>query len=73
LRNDFEHDAAQMVPVVATALNIARESFPHSTSLTGSGSAIFSLVAHDEGEKITSYSSKARAAGMEVHTVRLRA
>jgi 4-diphosphocytidyl-2-C-methyl-D-erythritol kinase len=71
LDNDFEQDVCRLVPVVATALQCAREFFPETSSLTGSGSAIFSLVAPEQLSRVERYEEAASSRGMTVHRVRL--
>jgi 4-diphosphocytidyl-2-C-methyl-D-erythritol kinase len=71
VENDFENDACSFVPEVETALCCARRFFPSSTSLTGSGSAIFSLVAPQELSLVEPYLEAASCEGMVVHRVRV--
>ncbi len=72
LRNDFETQVCRFVPVVGEALRMAREFFPQSTSLTGSGSAIFSLVQSDQAYRIAECRARLEGAGMAVHRVQFQ-
>lgn len=70
-RNDFEEVARELVPEVGQALTLAREFFS-ITTMTGSGSAIVSLVdAGGESAAIEQYMRKAVASGVVVHQVSL--
>ncbi len=71
LDNDFEDVACQLVPEVGRALALARGVFPH-TVMTGSGSAIVSLVA-DGGDPgvVAEYERAAMSQGVVVHHVSL--
>lgn len=71
LQNDFERDVCTLVPAVGTALRCARDFFPQSSSLTGSGSAIFSLVGPEDSGRIEPYCVEAERERMTVHRVRL--
>lgn len=71
LENDFERDVCALVPVVSTALSCSREFFPDTSSLTGSGSAIFSLVSPEQASRVEPYLKAASQQGMTVHRVRL--
>jgi 4-diphosphocytidyl-2C-methyl-D-erythritol kinase len=71
LLNDFEREASHFVPEVGTALRCAREFFPNTSSLTGSGSAIFSLVDPSETSRLEPFCKAAALEGMVVHRVRL--
>jgi 4-diphosphocytidyl-2-C-methyl-D-erythritol kinase len=71
LDNDFEQDACAFVPSVEVALRCARSFFPNTTSLTGSGSAIFSLVGPQELSRIEAYLEAAAREGMVVHRARI--
>ena len=72
LENDFEADVVAFRPAVGEALRIAREYFPKTTSLTGSGAAIFSLVPPaGVGSDTTAFERRAEEAGMTVYRTRM--
>ncbi len=67
IENDFECDVVAFRPEVGDALTIGRSFFPQTTSLTGSGAAIFSLVPNAQVDLIPEYISSMESAGMTVH------
>lgn len=67
LENDFEGDVCQLVPEVGEGLIRARCFFPHTTSLTGSGSCFFSLVNVGEEGRIPAFTEALHQVGMAVH------
>lgn len=67
LANDFERDVVSFLPEVGEGLAIARQIFPHTTSLTGSGSAFFSLVSGDMEHRIPALMSDLQARQMATH------
>lgn len=69
LANDFERDVVSFVPEVGEGLTIARRFFPRSTSLTGSGSAFFSLVSSDMEHRIPALVSDLEAHCITTHVV----
>jgi 4-diphosphocytidyl-2-C-methyl-D-erythritol kinase len=71
LENDFESDIVCMVPAVGRALEISREFFPKSSSVTGSGSAVFSLVPHGQQASVRGYCKAMEAAGVNVYSTEL--
>gem|GEM_PF-622839 len=65
--NDFEADVVAFRPAVGDALKIAREYYPYTTSVTGSGSAIFSLVPPaGPGSDVSAFERRAKELGMAV-------
>lgn len=71
LENDFEEVACQLVPEVGAALALARGFFP-LTTMTGSGSALVSLVGDEGGSAtIEDYQRAAAQIGVVVHEVSL--
>jgi 4-diphosphocytidyl-2-C-methyl-D-erythritol kinase len=68
IENDFEQAVCELVPEVARGLALARRYFPFSTSLTGSGSAFFSLVPEGQEGGVSQLSIAAREAGYSVYT-----
>jgi len=72
LENDFEADVVAFRPAVGKALRLAREYFPNTTSLTGSGAAIFSLVPPAGlGADTAAFERRAEEAGMTVYRTRM--
>ena len=65
--NDFEPDIIEFQPLVGKALSLARMIFPHTTSVTGSGSAIFSLVPLGMEDRIDDFEDTMMANDMVVH------
>jgi 4-diphosphocytidyl-2-C-methyl-D-erythritol kinase len=70
MANDFEEVACQLVPEVGEGLALAREFFP-LTTMTGSGSAIVSLVESAAGARVQEYQRVAARRHMVVHQVSL--
>jgi 4-diphosphocytidyl-2-C-methyl-D-erythritol kinase len=70
IENDFEDAACQLVPEVGEGLALAREFFP-MTTMTGSGSAIVSLVESGSEARIDEYQRRAALCGMVVSQVSL--
>lgn len=70
VENDFEEAACQLVPEVGEGLALAREFFP-MTTMTGSGSAIVSLVPSGSEARIVEYRHRAGLCGMVVYQVSL--
>jgi 4-diphosphocytidyl-2-C-methyl-D-erythritol kinase len=73
LGNDFEPAVAAFRPVVGAALRLAREHYPETTSLTGSGAAIFSLVTPEQASSVPTFCGAMEAQGMVVHRTRMLA
>lgn len=71
LGNDFEADVCRLVPEVGQGLACARSFFPHTTSLTGSGSCFFSLVGSAGGERIAPFIEAMRQQRMTVYVTHL--
>jgi 4-diphosphocytidyl-2C-methyl-D-erythritol kinase len=71
IQNDFESDVCAFCPAVADALECAREFFPDTTSVTGSGAAMFSLVSADYESRIAAYLTQAQKRNITVHRTRL--
>lgn len=71
IENDFESAVSALCPEVRRALEMARAFFPATTSLTGSGAAIFSLVAPGQEGKIQELCSEISSENMMVHRVRI--
>ncbi len=70
LQNDFEAVARELVPEVGEGLALAREFFP-LTTMTGSGSAIVSLVSQGSENRISEYKRAAASNQAIVHQVSL--
>ena len=70
LINDFEPYIRQFRPLLGDVLDVARSFFP-LTSLTGSGSALFSLVDKGAKEQVSRYQKSASSLGVSVHKVKL--
>jgi 4-diphosphocytidyl-2C-methyl-D-erythritol kinase len=66
IENDFETCVCEMVPEVAEGLRLARDLFPRSTALTGSGCALFSLALPGEADRVEDLLSSARQQGLGV-------
>jgi 4-diphosphocytidyl-2-C-methyl-D-erythritol kinase len=73
IENDFEQAVCELAPEVAEGLALARRYFASSTSLTGSGSAFFSLVPEGEEGAMSKLSIAAREAGYSVYPCSLSA
>jgi 4-diphosphocytidyl-2C-methyl-D-erythritol kinase len=71
IENDFEPVVREICPEVGIALDQARRFFPESTSLAGSGSAIFSLVPVGEEATAEACCAVMRSEGMTVHRAQL--
>ena len=71
IENDFESAVSVLCPEVGRALERARAFFPATTSLTGSGAAIFSLVPPGEEGKIEQLCAEMSSENMTVHRVRI--
>lgn len=70
LSNDFEPYIRQFRPLLGDVLDNARTFFP-LTSLTGSGSALFSLADKGAKEQFSHYQKSASSLGVRVHKVKL--
>ncbi len=70
IENDFEEVACQLVPEVGEGLALAREFFP-MTTMTGSGSAIVSLVTSGSEALIGEYQRRAAPRGIVLYQVSL--
>ncbi len=68
IQNDFEDAACQLIPEVGEGLALAREFFP-MTTMTGSGSAIVSLVESGSEARIAEYQRRAALCGVVVYHV----
>jgi 4-diphosphocytidyl-2-C-methyl-D-erythritol kinase len=71
IENDFERYVVALSPKVGEALALARQYYPDTTAVTGSGAAIFSLVPAGEGESVATFERLMVGAGMAVHRGRL--
>lgn len=71
IANDFEVDVCRLVPEVGEGLAIARSFFPHTTSLTGSGSCFFSLVPPSDEDRTAACVGALKARGMAVYVAGL--
>lgn len=72
LENDFERDVVAFRPAVGEALRMTRSYYPDTTSLTGSGSAIFSLVPPaGPGSDTTAFERRAKELSMTVYRTRM--
>jgi 4-diphosphocytidyl-2C-methyl-D-erythritol kinase len=67
IENDFETAVCELAPEVARGLAYARQFFPRSTAVSGSGSAFFSLVPPEDAAQVDALCSAVRAAGYTVH------
>jgi 4-diphosphocytidyl-2C-methyl-D-erythritol kinase len=67
IENDFERDVVSFRPEVGEVLKLARYFLPQTTSLTGSGAAIFSLVPASQADLIPKYISSMESVGMTVY------
>jgi 4-diphosphocytidyl-2-C-methyl-D-erythritol kinase len=67
IENDFESDVCAFRPAVGRALAVARESFPATTSVTGSGAALFSLVPPEYASRVPAYIEHAAQENITVH------
>lgn len=67
IENDFEGAVCELAPEVAKGLALARRYFPASTSLTGSGSAFFSLVPDGQEGDMSELSIAAQEGGYSVY------
>jgi 4-diphosphocytidyl-2-C-methyl-D-erythritol kinase len=73
LGNDFEPTVATFRPQVGEALRLVREHYPDTTSLTGSGAAIVSLVPAEQAGSVSAFQRAMEARGMIVHRARMLA
>jgi 4-diphosphocytidyl-2-C-methyl-D-erythritol kinase len=71
IENDFERVCVEFRPEVGRALGLARSIFPKTTAMTGSGSAIFSLVEPDQEGQIEVLERVMRSAGVDVYCGKL--
>jgi 4-diphosphocytidyl-2-C-methyl-D-erythritol kinase len=71
IENDFERYVVALSPKVGEALALARQYYPKTTAVTGSGAAIFSLVPVGEGESVAPFERLMVGAGMAVHRARV--
>ncbi len=71
IENDFESAVSVLCPEVGRALEVARAFFPATTSLTGSGAAIFSLVPPGDEGQVEEFCSEISSENMTVHRVRI--
>jgi 4-diphosphocytidyl-2C-methyl-D-erythritol kinase len=71
IENDFESDICSFCPAVGKALEGAREVFPGTTSITGSGAAIFSLVPAQFADRVPDYLLQAAQENITVHRTTL--
>jgi 4-diphosphocytidyl-2-C-methyl-D-erythritol kinase len=71
VENDFESEIVRFRPEVGDALNLARKFYPHTSSITGSGAAIFSIIQEEEGALAEDFEHTMRQSGMMVHRVSL--
>jgi 4-diphosphocytidyl-2-C-methyl-D-erythritol kinase len=71
VENDFESVVCEMVPAVAAGLALARRFFPVSTALTGSGSALFSLIPETDHQRMSELSAAATERGYSVYPATL--
>jgi 4-diphosphocytidyl-2-C-methyl-D-erythritol kinase len=69
--NDFESAVAAFRPEIDHALSLVRQHYPETTSLTGSGSAIFSLVTPEQAPSLPVFRSSMEAAGFRVFVARM--
>jgi 4-diphosphocytidyl-2C-methyl-D-erythritol kinase len=67
VENDFEATVCTLNPDVAEGLTLARSVFPHTTALTGSGSALFSLVPEGQESDMSVLSSVAQKRGYTIY------
>lgn len=67
VENDFEATVCGLNPEVAEGLALARSVFPHTTALTGSGSALFSLVPKGRETDMSNLSTLAQERGYAVY------
>jgi 4-diphosphocytidyl-2C-methyl-D-erythritol kinase len=73
LANDFEATVAKFRPEVGEALRLAREYYPNTTSVTGSGAAIISLVPPEQRGLVPAFQRDLEAHGMTAHPARMLA
>jgi 4-diphosphocytidyl-2-C-methyl-D-erythritol kinase len=73
IENDFEPAVCELAPSVGEGLALARRYFPATTSLTGSGSAFFSLVPEGQEGAMSELSSVAQGRGFSVYPCTLSA
>lgn len=71
IENDFERDVVAFRPAVGEVLGLARRYFPRTTSVTGSGAAIFSVVPQEHEASIPAYRACLESNGVTVHRARL--
>jgi 4-diphosphocytidyl-2C-methyl-D-erythritol kinase len=71
IENDFEPVIVKFKPEVGESLRLARKFFPQTSSITGSGAAIFSLIEGEEPEVAQQFEDTMRQNGMMVHRVSL--
>jgi 4-diphosphocytidyl-2-C-methyl-D-erythritol kinase len=71
IENDFEQDIVTFRPQVGAALSVARRHFPYTTSVTGSGAAIFSLVSTGELDAIPACQEALEQIGGTVYRAKL--
>jgi 4-diphosphocytidyl-2-C-methyl-D-erythritol kinase len=71
IENDFEPEIVKFRPEVGEALRLARKFFPQTSSITGSGAAIFSLIQGEAPEVAQQFEDTMRQNGMLVHRVLL--
>lgn len=69
LENDLEGEIVRFSPMVGKLLMLARRFYPHSTSITGSGAAIFSVVSAADRGGIEEFTHVMKSEGMRVYRV----
>lgn len=67
IENDFEGAVCELAPEVARGLQHARQFFPHTTAVSGSGSAFFSLITPGHADQMDALCCALRTAGYTVH------
>ncbi len=71
IENDFEEHVVAFRPEVGEVLRLARQYYPETTALTGSGAAIFSLVPSHEAASIRGVERSMEEAGAIVYRARV--
>lgn len=71
IENDFERHVVAFRPEVGEVLGLARQCYPETTALTGSGAAVFSLAQAHDGASIARFEQRMAEAGMAVYRARV--
>jgi 4-diphosphocytidyl-2-C-methyl-D-erythritol kinase len=71
IENDFEEEIINFRPAVGEALKLAREFYPDTSSITGSGAAIFSLIQGETSSIEANFRHEMDKMGMMVYSADL--